>query len=239
MWHWRTKSGCMKQMWGDEDCQFFFSPRPFNQAMCCLGYGSRMIISAASWECDPDREARAIIRRKAAWARGSERTGMTDGRGACRRGGGSPEGGGRPASSSAWADWAASTQTSTHLVCAVKLFQTFSSLSFAKLSKLSSKHGATQSKTEPKLALFKANTVAVYSLQKTNKTKKTPGQHSLTPSSRRSTPARPNFHSFTLSFLDWLADVCLLVIRSDCLFLLGCYGSGWLERPGSNFRSPI
>ena len=43
----------------------------------------------------------------------------------------------------------------------------------AKLSKLSSKHGATQSKTEPKLVLFKANTVAVYSLQKQTKQRNT------------------------------------------------------------------
>ena len=86
------------------------------------------------------------------------------------------------------------SQTSTHLVCSVKLVQTSSSLSCAKLSKLSSKHRATQSKLEPKLVLFKANTVAVYSLQKQTK-KETPGQHSLTPSSRRSTPTRPNFHT--------------------------------------------
>ena len=44
-------------------------------------------------EREPDREARAIIRMKAAWARGSERMGITDGRGAYRTGGGSPEGG--------------------------------------------------------------------------------------------------------------------------------------------------
>ena len=48
-----------------------------------------------------------------------------------------------------------------------------SSLSFAKLSKLSSKHGATQSKTKPKLVLFKANTVAVYSRQKQTKQRNT------------------------------------------------------------------
>jgi len=61
----------------------------------------------------------------------------------------------------------------------VKLFQTSSSLSFAKLSKLSSKHRATQSKTEPKLVLFKANTVS-----KNKQNKETPGQRSLTPSSK-------------------------------------------------------
>ena len=54
--------------------------------------------------CEPERAARAIIRRKAAWARGSECNGITDGRGACRIGGGSPEGGGLPARSSASAD---------------------------------------------------------------------------------------------------------------------------------------
>ena len=59
------------------------------------------------------------------------------------------------------------------MTCSVKLFQTSSSLSFAKLSKLSSKHRATQSKTEPKLVLFKANTVAVYSLQKQTKQRNT------------------------------------------------------------------
>ena len=72
--------------------------------MRCSGYGSRIIRSEAACEREPDREARAIIRMKAAWARGSERTGITDGRGAYRTGGGSPEGGGLPASRSAWAD---------------------------------------------------------------------------------------------------------------------------------------
>ena len=42
--------------------------------------------------------------------------------------------------------WSFLSQTSTRLVCSVKLFQTSSSLSSAKLSKLSSKHGTTQLK---------------------------------------------------------------------------------------------
>ena len=55
--------------------------------MCCSGYGSRIIRSGAACERELDREARAIIRMKAAWARGSERMGITDGRGAYRTGG--------------------------------------------------------------------------------------------------------------------------------------------------------
>ena len=36
-------------------------------------------------------------------------------------------------------------------------------------------------------------------LSKNKQNKETPGQHSLTPSSRRSTPTRPNFHTYTRS----------------------------------------
>ena len=85
------------------------------------------------------------------------------------------------------------SQTSTHLVCSVKLFETSSSLSFPKLSKRSSKHGVTQTKLEPKLVLFKANTVAVYSFQKQTKQRNTRSAL-LTLLSRRSTPTRPTFH---------------------------------------------
>ena len=77
--------------------------------------------------------------------------------------------------------------------CSVKLFQTSSSLSFAKLSKLSSKHRATQSKQN--LNWFSSKQTQWLSILSKNKqNKETPGQHSLTPSSRRSTPTRPNFH---------------------------------------------
>ena len=62
------------------------------------------MISVLSGICEAEREARAIIRRKAAWARGSESTGITDGREACRIGGGSQEGGDLPARSSASAE---------------------------------------------------------------------------------------------------------------------------------------
>ena len=86
------------------------------------------------------------------------------------------------------------SQTSTRLVCSVKLFQTSSSLSFAKLSKLSSKHEATQSKQN--LNWFSSKQTQWLSILSKNKqNKETPGQHSLTPSSRRSTPTRPNFHT--------------------------------------------
>ena len=50
---------------------------------------------------------------------------------------------------------------------------TFSVLSETLPDFFKSKHGATQSKPEPKLVLFKANTVAVYSLQKQTKQRNT------------------------------------------------------------------
>ena len=127
-------------------------------------------------------------------------------------------------------------------MCSVKLFQTSSSLSFAKLSKLSSKHGATQSKTEPNLVVFKANTVAVYSLQN-KQNKETPGQHSLTPSSRRSTPTRPNFHSLWNSTPRHLNQNSLSRRVTGFFFFLHCRTSarhcrsttGMSEEKKSNF----
>ena len=43
---------------------------------------------------------------------------------------------------------------------------------------------------------------------KNKQNKETPGQHSLTPSSRRSTPTRPNFHTSGTSFSDWIGGTC-------------------------------
>ena len=81
----------------------------------------------------------------------------------------------------------------------MKLFKTSSSLSFAKLSKLSSKHRATQSKQNLNWFSSKANTVAVYSLQKQTKQRNT---RSALPNSI----IKEDLHLLDLTFTPLLVD---------------------------------
>ena len=83
------------------------------------------------------------------------------------------------------------SQTSTHLVCSVKLFQTSPSLSSANTLL-----NTESRKLNWNLNWFSSKQTQWLSIPSKNKqNKETPGQHSLTPSSRRSTPTRPNFHT--------------------------------------------